>query len=391
MAGNATGDARQRLMRVFESNLAHKKRRLSKAKKAFDQGAVLNFSAGEGRESASGSDLRNRVRTVRKLPNRVLDAPELLDDYYLNLLDWSAFNVVAVALGPAVYLYNAASGETSRLCDLGESDLVSSIKFAGDGNRLSVGTFTGQLRVFDTVYEKELTSLNGHSDRVGVCAWSPSNLAGGEILCSGSRDRKILKRDLRERSDIFEVLQGHKEEVCGLAWAPDGSRLASGANDNKVLLWSAKPFAQPVQQLTGHRAAVKALAWSPYTHGLLASGGGTSDRSIRFWNTLTGEQRRAVDAGAQVCALAYSRHSDQLVSCHGFLANCAYVWNCADMSKAAELVGHSARVLHLAVSPDGTQVVTGSKDETLRFWTVFKKRAASSRGSALAPSAADLR
>ena len=285
-------------MRVFESNLAHKNRRLGKAKKAYDQGAVINFSGSEGRESASCSDLPNRVRTIRKLPNRVLDAPELLDDYYLNLLDWSALNVVAVALGPAVYLYNTSSCETSKLCDLGESDLVSSIKFAEDGNRIAVGTFTGQLRVFDTAYEKETMTFNGHTDRVGVCAWSPANLAGGDVLCSGSRDRTILKRDLRQRGDIFEILQGHREEVCGLAWAPDGSRLASGANDNKVLLWSAKPFTKPVQQLAGHRAAVKALAWSPHTHGLLASGGGTSDRSIRFWNTLTGEQRRAIDAGA---------------------------------------------------------------------------------------------
>ena len=391
MAGNRASEAPPRLTRVFTSNLAYKNRLLVKAQKEGNQSAVLNYNAAEGREGAGGSDLRNRARTVRKVPIRVLDAPQLLDNYYLNLLDWSAFNVVAVALGSKVYLYNTASGQTSCLCEVGEGDLVSSIKFANDGNRLAVGTFGGHLQIFDTVYEKRLVSLNGHTDRVGVSTWSPANLAGGEILCSGSRDRTILKRDLRQRSDIFEVLRGHKDEVCGLAWSPDGCRLASGANDNKVLLWSAKPFAKPVQELAKHSAAVKALAWSPHKHGLLASGGGTSDRSIRFWNTLSGEQTGVLCAGSQVCALAYSKHSNQLVSSHGFSDNCAYVWNCSDMSKAAELVGHSARVLYLAMSPDGTQVVTGSKDETLRFWTVFAKRAVASSGSALAPSAADLR
>ena len=34
-------------------------------------------------------------------PSRVLDAPDLLDDYYLNLTSWGANNCVAVALGPA--------------------------------------------------------------------------------------------------------------------------------------------------------------------------------------------------------------------------------------------------------------------------------------------------
>ena len=46
---------------------------------------------------------------------------------------------------------------------------------------------------------------------------------------------------------------------------------------------------QPVHTFTEHLAAVKAIAWSPHHHGLLASGGGTADRCIRFWNTLTGQ------------------------------------------------------------------------------------------------------
>jgi hypothetical protein len=31
---------------------------------------------------------RKPHRHIPALPERVLDAPELLDDYYLNLLDW---------------------------------------------------------------------------------------------------------------------------------------------------------------------------------------------------------------------------------------------------------------------------------------------------------------
>lgn len=48
-------------------------------------------------------------------------------------------------------------------------------------------------------------------------------------------------------------------------------------------------------------AAVKAIAWSPHHHGLLVSGGGTADRCIRFWNTLTGQPMQCVDTGSQVC------------------------------------------------------------------------------------------
>lgn len=57
-----------------------------------------------------------------------------------------------------------------------------------------------------------------------------------------------------------------------------------------------------------------AIAWSPHHHGLLASGGGTADRCIRFWNTLTGQPMQCVDTGSQVCNLAWSKHSSELVT-----------------------------------------------------------------------------
>jgi cell division cycle 20-like protein 1 (cofactor of APC complex) len=57
---------------------------------------------------------------------------------------------------------------------------------------------------------------------------------------------------------------------------------------------------QPLARFTEHTAAVKAIAWSPHQHGLLASGGGTADRCIRFWNTSTNAMLNCVDTGSQV-------------------------------------------------------------------------------------------
>lgn len=44
----------------------------------------------------------------------------------------------------------------------------------------------------------------------------------------------------------------------------------------------------PLYKFNHHQAAVKALSWSPHQHGLLASGGGAKDRTIKFWNTIEG-------------------------------------------------------------------------------------------------------
>ena len=72
-----------------------------------------------------------------------------------------------------------------------------------------------------------------------------------------------------------------------MKWSLDEQYLASGGNDNKVVVWSAG--GQTINKFIDHRAAVKALAWSPQQHGLLASGGGTADRTLRLRNVLTGE------------------------------------------------------------------------------------------------------
>ena len=55
------------------------------------------------------------TRHIPSAPSRVLDAPDLLDDYYLNLTSWGANNCVAVALGPTVYVWNAGTGAINEL------------------------------------------------------------------------------------------------------------------------------------------------------------------------------------------------------------------------------------------------------------------------------------
>lgn len=50
------------------------------------------------------------------------------------------------------------------------------------------------------------------------------------------------------------------------------------------------------------------------------------------------------------------------------------------MEKIATLTGHTFRVLYLAMNPDGSSIVTGAGDETLRFWNIFPKARSSKCG-----------
>ncbi|PNF16794.1 hypothetical protein B7P43_G18397, partial [Cryptotermes secundus] len=161
--------------------------------------------------------------------------------------------------------------------------------------------------------------------------------------------------------------------VCGLKWSPCKQYLASGGDDNRLLVWDLRSLS-PVQDYTEHSAAVRAIAWSPHHRGLLATGGGATDRCIHIWDSLTGQAVKRVDTGSQVSNVAWSKHSHELVSTHGHFQDQIRLWKYPGLTQLASLTANFARVLYMAESPDGQAVVTGFADETLRFWNVFRKR-----------------
>ncbi|KAL0050623.1 hypothetical protein WJX82_003688 [Trebouxia sp. C0006] len=323
-----------------------------------------------GRENPLGNTIVSPKRAPRKIarsPFKVLDAPALQDDFYLNLVDWSAQNVLAVGLGTCVYLWSACTSKVTKLCDFSSSepqDSVCSVAWSQRGTYLSVGTNNGETQLWDVSKIKMIRTMQGHRARVGTMAWS------SHILSSGSRDRNILQRDVRAPEDYIHKLVGHRSEVCGLKWSPDDREIASGGNDNQLYIWNLNSTS-PVIKFSDHNAAVKAIAWSPHQHGLLASGGGTADRCIRFWNSATNTALNCIDTGSQVCNLSWSKNVNEIVSTHGYSQNQIIVWKHPTMTKLATLTGHTLRVLYLALSPDGQTIVTGAGDETLRFWNVF--------------------
>jgi cell division cycle 20-like protein 1, cofactor of APC complex len=310
---------------------------------------------------------RRQPRPISKVPYKVLDAPELADDFYLNLVDWGSANILGVGLGSCVYMWNSSSGKVTQLCKLPDNDLVTSVSWIQRGSHLAIGTHKGFVQIYDAEKSRRLRTMTGHTARVGALAWND------HILTSGSRDRLIYHRDVRQPAQFLRRLAGHKQEVCGLRWNTEDGQLASGGNDNKLCVWD-KLSETPLYRFSNHIAAVKAIAWSPHQHHLLASGGGTADRSIKFWNTSTGSLIKEVDTGSQVCNLAWSKNSDEIVSTHGYSQNQIVVWKYPKMEQVVSLTGHTYRVLYLSASPDGTTVVTGAGDETLRFWRVFGRK-----------------
>ncbi|KAH7571458.1 hypothetical protein ACOSP7_014066 [Xanthoceras sorbifolium] len=311
-------------------------------------------------------------RHIPQTSERTLDAPDLVDDYYLNLLDWGSSNVLAICLGSTVYLWDASDGSTSELVTIDdENGPVTSVSWAPDGRHIAIGLNNSEVQLWDSTANRQLRSLKGgHRSRVGSLAWN------NHILTTGGMDGKIINNDVRIRDHVVETYRGHTQEVCGLKWSASGQQLASGGNDNLLHIWdrstaSSNSATQWLHRLEEHTSAVKALAWCPFQGNLLATGGGGGDRCIKFWNTHTGACLNSIDTGSQVCALLWNKNERELLSSHGFTQNQLTLWKYPSMVKTAELTGHTSRVLFMAQSPDGCTVATAAADETLRFWNVF--------------------
>jgi cell division cycle protein 20 (cofactor of APC complex) len=320
-------------------------------------------------------------RKIPSAPVRILDAPDIVDDYYLNLLSWSKDNILAVALARSVYLWNAGTGEISHLISVEGNDYITSVKWCtepGNTKYICIGTHLADVHLYDGQALGKIRTMKGATGRIASLSWRQHTISAGD------RDGYIVNHDVRSPSHIVSKYKGHTQEVCGLSWNDDGSCLASGGNENFLCLWDAamtgrqrnnngnRSSAQtPRLTLKQHKAAVKALDWCPFHRGLLASGGGTADRNIKFWNSASGVLLNSVDTGSQVCSIVWSKHQRELCSSHGYSENQLILWNYPTMTKMKELTGHTARVLNMDISPDGTSIVSAGADETLRFWNIF--------------------
>jgi cell division cycle 20-like protein 1 (cofactor of APC complex) len=85
-------------------------------------------------------------RNIHLSPEKVLDAPEIKDDYYLNLLDWSSRGPLSIGLGDKVYLYTPSS---IRELTQKEDEYVCSVAFNPQGDHLAVGLSEGKVEIYD--------------------------------------------------------------------------------------------------------------------------------------------------------------------------------------------------------------------------------------------------
>lgn len=204
-----------------------------------------------------------------------------------------------------------------------------------------------------------------HLDMVHALAFSPD----GTLLASGAfREVKLWRRP--RNVEKFRLASAGSDVLQAVAVSPDGKWLATGESNGVIQLWDL-PNGKPVKALSGHEAAVTSLRFSPSNAKLYSA---STDRTVCVWALADGALFAQTNTAAEVNAVTWVSGDKQLASAAA--DNVIRIWQLPDAASGAltlvkELKGHEGAVTSLdTLAPDGTQIISGSVDGSIRYWDV---------------------
>jgi cell division cycle 20-like protein 1 (cofactor of APC complex) len=306
-----------------------------------------------------------RSMPLPRKPLKILDAPEMEDDFYKQLLHWSpSANKIAIGLSNSVYLWDALTRSASLLTEFFEYEELCSLRWSPNGDQLAFGMGSGEIKLWDVKQNESIQSISGHSCRVSALDWNKDS------LFSGSKDKNIQMIDPRCEDFCGKEFQGHSRQVLNVKAAPMGQPfILSSGNDSKVLVFDQRKEEASIFKGL-HEGPVRGIDWSLHKKGHFASGGGSTDMMLKKWDLGRNKMIDQVHVGAQICDVKYSDLENEIVVALGGESNSVDFFTSKSLQKVGKLKGHTMRVLNIDFSPDGTQLVSISPDETMRFWEV---------------------
>jgi len=160
-------------------------------------------------------------------------------------------------------------------------------------------------------------------------------------------------------------------------FSPDGTFALSASSDGSLKLWGVDSDSA-LRTLTGHTGWVVNCCFSPEGTLVLSA---SSDRTLKLWCTSTGALLRTLAGhGGSVVCCCFSPDGKFILSASSDalklgLVTLSYsgdktlkLWRVADGRLENTLEGHSANIFCSCFSPDGSLVLSGSSDNSLKLW-----------------------
>ena len=267
---------------------------------------------------------------------------------------WNAVDGVAIDVLPGTQLGSTATSMKSA---------ASSAFFATADSRIVARSAFPEWQLTASLGGSEDGGDSVFVDRVLSLAFSPD----GKLLAAGggeaSRSGQVTLWNLADNSLVRQFPDAHSDTVYGLEFSADGKFLASAAADKFVKVFNVAT-GEFVRAFEGHTHHVMDVTWKGDGTALASAG---ADNAIKVWNAETGEQSKTITTYTrQVTSLQYVGMQDMIVSSSGDKR--VFFHTASNGAPAREFKGSTDYVYRAATTPDGTIVVSGGEDGSVRVW-----------------------
>jgi WD40 repeat protein len=242
------------------------------------------------------------------------------------------------------------------------SHAVTSVAFSPDGRQVVSGSMDNTVRIWDVQSTKQITLLQGHHEGVLSVSFSPD----AALVASGSADGTIRVWDIQAPPRSMELLDdSNSKPTEELVISLNGARLVSTAG-KLGRVWDMST-GQEIAVLDGHTGIIWVVAFSPDSNGLrIVTGSG--DKTVRVWNTQTGQQLARFSVNDTPRAVALLADGTRVVA--GLNNGKMPVWDVSTGEQLALLVEPQDILSAVALSPGGSRVVSCSDYGPARLWDV---------------------
>jgi len=234
--------------------------------------------------------------------------------------------------------------------------------FSPDGDRVVLLDSLGfKAQLFSTRDGQAMAPLVGHTDRIFGAAFS----ADGEFLVTASAD-KTARVWAGRRGNPVAVLRGHEDVVTSARFSPDGTRIATSSLDGSSRIWQSILFSDVVDlNRSGPRIESTSLGRGERLAWFVDSA-----REVKMLSLADRTLRPVASVPRKFVFLAMSGDRRIIATSDG--AGSILVRRTGDGSTLAEWPGAHAVAPRLAVSPDGTRLVSAGGSGVL--WDLQRKK-----------------